>query len=142
MCFFLQFLDSWKTLCDWMNEVEGRLLHKVMIGQSARTKQDLDELKVCFHAKFALTNTATFINIITCFLNFICSCFSYGIYEIFQRFDLQMSSKQPLYCITRRQGVSMRDRCTKSDPDKVIIGDMIEELSSKWNQLRSLVMHR
>lgn len=49
--FFFQFLDSWKTLCDWMNEVEGRLLHKVMIGQSARTKQDLDELKVCFHAK-------------------------------------------------------------------------------------------
>lgn len=61
---------------------------------------------------------------------------------LFQRFDLQMSAKQPLYCITRRQGTSMRDRCAKSDPERTILNEMVEELSSRWNQLRSIILQR
>lgn len=43
----LQFYDSWKALCDWLDESE-RKLKKYTSNAPSKVKQDIDELKVIF----------------------------------------------------------------------------------------------
>ena len=59
-----------------------------------------------------------------------------------QRFELQMSTKHPSYCFTRRLGTSLRNRCSKADPERKILDEMLELLASRWSKLKSIASQR
>jgi len=48
-----------------------------------------------------------------------------------------MTSKHGDYSSAMRLGRSLKDRCTKSDPERDVLAAMLDLLKNKWNSLRS-----
>jgi len=48
-----------------------------------------------------------------------------------------MTSRHGEYSSTMRLGRNLKDRCTKSDPERDILAAMLDQLKNKWNSLRS-----
>ena len=59
-----------------------------------------------------------------------------------QRFESQMSSKQPAYCLVRRLGVALCNRCDKEDPEREQLTDMLCSLGSLWHKMRAVAAQR
>ncbi|XP_067934591.1 microtubule-actin cross-linking factor 1, isoforms 6/7-like isoform X2 [Watersipora subatra] len=59
------------------------------------------------------------------------------IIEEIKMFERQIGRKHPRYYATTRLGRNLKDRCTKSDPEKEVLGKMLDELKSKWTSLRT-----
>ena len=59
-----------------------------------------------------------------------------------QIFQHALTSKHPQYYSTMRLGRSLKDRCTKNDPERDVINQMLEQLKNKWNIVRSIVAQR
>ena len=59
-----------------------------------------------------------------------------------QHFQHQLASKHPLYYTTMRLGRGLKDRCTKSDPERDILQGMLDELKNKWTIIRSIAAQR
>ena len=49
----------------------------------------------------------------------------------------EMTSKHGEYSGTMRLGRNLKDRCTKTDPERDVLAGMLEQLKNKWNSLRS-----
>ena len=41
-----------------------------------------------------------------------------------------------------RLGRSLKDRCTKADPERDILNQMLEDLKNKWTVIRSIVAQK
>jgi len=54
----------------------------------------------------------------------------------------EMSVKNGEYSATVRLGRNLKDRCTKSDPERDILTSMLDQLKNKWNSLRSIATQR
>ena len=61
---------------------------------------------------------------------------------LFQRFQSQMSSKQPAYCLVRRLGVSLCNRCDKDDAEREQLTEMLCGLGSLWHKMRAVSAQR
>jgi len=48
-----------------------------------------------------------------------------------------MSTRHGEYSAAMRLGRSLKDRCTKADPEKDVLAGMLDQLKNKWNSLRS-----
>jgi len=48
-----------------------------------------------------------------------------------------MSTRHGEYSAAMRLGRSLKDRCTKADPEKDVLAGMLDQLKIKWNSLRS-----
>jgi len=59
-----------------------------------------------------------------------------------QRFESQMSSKQPAYCLLRRLGVALCNRCDKEDPEREQLTEMLCNLGSLWHKMRAVAAQR
>ncbi|XP_070185712.1 microtubule-actin cross-linking factor 1, isoforms 6/7-like isoform X4 [Littorina saxatilis] len=59
--------------------------------------------------------------------------------ETIQKFQHQLQAKHPTFFATTRLGRNLKDRCTKADPERDILNNMLEELKNKWNAVRSVV---
>ena len=59
-----------------------------------------------------------------------------------QHFQHEQTARHPQYYSTMRLGRSLKDRCTKSDPEREFLAAMLEELKNKWNVIRSIVAQR
>ncbi|KAK6961833.1 microtubule-actin cross-linking factor 1-like isoform X1, partial [Biomphalaria glabrata] len=55
------------------------------------------------------------------------------------RFNQQLTLKHPTFFSTTRLGRNLKDRCVKSDPEREILNQMLEDLKNKWNSVRSVV---
>jgi hypothetical protein len=51
-----------------------------------------------------------------------------------------MAARQGDYSAASRLGRNLKDRCTKSDPERDVLGNMLEQLKNKWNSLRSTAL--
>lgn len=60
----------------------------------------------------------------------------------FQKFQHQLASKHPAFYSATRLGRNLKDRCTKSDPDRDELQQMLDDLKNKWNSVRSVVSKR
>ncbi|KAL5005910.1 hypothetical protein ScPMuIL_017068 [Solemya velum] len=96
-----RFYDSWKGICDWLDE-STKMLASLMAPTriASASNQNIDELK---------------------------------------RFQHQLAGKHPVFYSTSRLGRNLKDRCTKTDPERDILQQMLDELKSKWNSVRSVV---
>ncbi|KAK6172103.1 hypothetical protein SNE40_018056 [Patella caerulea] len=56
-----------------------------------------------------------------------------------KKFEHQISVKHPTFYSTTRLGRNLKDRCTKNDPEREILQDMLDQLKNKWNSVRSVV---
>ena len=63
-------------------------------------------------------------------------------YNVVQRFESQMSSKQPAYCLVRRLGVALCNRCDKEDPEREQLTEMLCSLGSLWHKMRAVAAQR
>ena len=61
---------------------------------------------------------------------------------VLQKFQLQLQAKHPTFFATTRLGRNLKDRCTKTDPERDVLNSMLEELRNKWNAVRSVVTKR
>jgi len=61
---------------------------------------------------------------------------------VWQTFESQMSSKQPAYCLMRRLGVSLCNRCDKEDPEREQLTEMMCNLGSLWHKMRAVATNR
>lgn len=52
----------------------------------------------------------------------------------------EMTLHQCEYSSTSRLGRNLKDRCTKVDQEREIIGGMLDQLKNKWNSLRSAAL--
>ncbi len=68
----------------------------------------------------------------------VCQCFRSAL----QHFQHQLTSKHPVYYSTMRLGRGLKDRCTKSDPERDILQGMLDELKNKWTIIRSIAAQR
>jgi dystonin len=59
-----------------------------------------------------------------------------------QKFQHQLQAKHPTFFATTRLGRNLKDRCTKTDPEREVLNNMLEELRNKWNAVRSVVTKR
>jgi len=53
-----------------------------------------------------------------------------------------MSSKQPSYCLVRRLGVALCNRCDKEDVEREQLTEMLCSLGSLWHKMRTVAAHR
>jgi len=53
-----------------------------------------------------------------------------------------MSAKHADYSVAMRLGRSLKERCTKTDPERDVLSGMLDQLKSKWNSLRSVATQR
>lgn len=88
-------------------------------------------------------------NWIPCFLIYACP-FNVAVWLSFntrgslclQNFQHQLGAKHPVYYSTMRLGRALKDRCVKSDPEREIMNQMLEDLKNKWSVIRSIVSQR
>jgi len=66
----------------------------------------------------------------------------YLICFVVQRFESQMSSKQPAYCLVRRLGVALCNRCDKEDPEREQLTEMLCSLGTLWHKMRAVAAQR
>ncbi|XP_005100351.2 microtubule-actin cross-linking factor 1 [Aplysia californica] len=59
--------------------------------------------------------------------------------ELIRRFNHQLTAKHPTFYSTTRLGRSLKDRCTKQDPEREVLHGMLEDLKNKWNSVRTVV---
>ncbi|ESO82078.1 hypothetical protein LOTGIDRAFT_237159 [Lottia gigantea] len=59
--------------------------------------------------------------------------------EELKKFEHQISVRHPTFYSTTRLGRNLKDRCTKNDPEREILQDMLDQLKNKWNAVRSVV---
>ncbi|XP_053386476.1 dystonin-like isoform X4 [Mercenaria mercenaria] len=56
-----------------------------------------------------------------------------------ERFQHQLASKHPAFYSASRLGRNLKDRCTKTDPEREELQQMLDDLKNKWNSVRSVV---
>ncbi|BFZ22115.1 hypothetical protein BsWGS_25154 [Bradybaena similaris] len=56
-----------------------------------------------------------------------------------KKFNHHLTAKHPTFFSTSRLGRNLKDRCTKTDPEREILNDMLENLKNKWNAVRAVV---
>lgn len=59
-----------------------------------------------------------------------------------QRFQHQLAAKHQAFYSATRLGRNLKDRCTKADPERDVLQQMLDELKNKWNAVRSVVSRR
>lgn len=59
-----------------------------------------------------------------------------------QMYERQIGRKHPRYYATTRLGRNLKDRCTKTDPEREILNKMLEELKTKWTSLRTEISQK
>ncbi|CAH1789990.1 unnamed protein product, partial [Owenia fusiformis] len=62
--------------------------------------------------------------------------------EELKHFQHEMTSKHPQFYSTMRAGRNLKDRCTKTDPERDVLQNMLDELKNNWTVVRSLVSQR
>jgi len=53
-----------------------------------------------------------------------------------------MSSKQPAYCLLRRLGVALCNRCDKDDEEREQLTEMLCSLGTLWHKMRAVAAQR
>ena len=53
-----------------------------------------------------------------------------------------MSVKYGEYSAAMRLGRNLKDRCTKTDPERDVLTAMLDQLKNKWNSLKSVATQR
>ncbi|XP_052813001.1 microtubule-actin cross-linking factor 1, isoforms 1/2/3/4/5-like isoform X2 [Mya arenaria] len=56
-----------------------------------------------------------------------------------ERFQHQLAAKHPAFYSASRLGRNLKDRCTKTDPEREELQQMLDDLKNKWNSVRSVV---
>ncbi|XP_052234757.1 dystonin-like isoform X4 [Dreissena polymorpha] len=56
-----------------------------------------------------------------------------------ERFQHLLAAKHPAFYSASRLGRNLKDRCTKTDPERDELQQMLDDLKNKWNSVRSVV---
>ena len=59
-----------------------------------------------------------------------------------QSYERQIGRKHPRYYATTRLGRNLKDRCTKTDPEREVLSKMLDELKTKWTSLRTEISQK
>ncbi|KAK7501339.1 hypothetical protein BaRGS_00007464, partial [Batillaria attramentaria] len=58
-----------------------------------------------------------------------------------KKFQVQLAQRHPTFFATTRLGRNLKDRCTKTDPERDVLNNMLEELRNKWNATPAWARH-
>ncbi|CAG2203453.1 DST [Mytilus edulis] len=56
-----------------------------------------------------------------------------------KKFQHQLAGKHPSFYSATRLGRNLKDRCTKTDPERDVLQQMVDDLKHKWNSVRSVI---
>ncbi|XP_021351800.1 dystonin-like isoform X3 [Mizuhopecten yessoensis] len=56
-----------------------------------------------------------------------------------KRFQHELAGKHTTFYSATRLGRNLKDRCTKSDPEREVLQQMLDDLKDKWNSVRSVI---
>ena len=56
------------------------------------------------------------------------------------RVQHEMTARQGEYSAASRLGRNLKDRCTKTDPEREVLSGMLDQLKNKWNSLRAAAL--
>ncbi|CAD5120159.1 DgyrCDS8736 [Dimorphilus gyrociliatus] len=108
-----RFDDSWRHLCDWISDSEDKL-RQFASNTSVMSGNGKEDSR---------ENTKESE-------------------KILKHFQHELSSIHPVYYSTMRLGRSLKERCTKEDPERKVLSAMLEELKNKWSIIRSIAAQR